>query len=487
MLLRLLFLVIASHLLITQCRAQSRAFQWTFGNNFILSELQECQNMSIVVESITNNASELGVPPYYLIAFEAGGIPTTSMIGSEPSQLRWQVGHRRESALMLSMVDSNGSAGGISPTLFNVTAGSDTSCIPPAPSNPPHIASNVTDSLTTCEPWGLTITNGTQPYSVVLAALDSPVTTNISMAQGFNVFTYIDRANPNGQILAAVVDANDRWGYATSIVNTVGSSNNDCVGLRSSASTSAQIAAQAAASAKAAAEAAERHRRDLIIGIVLGVGLPCIIMALGAWWWRRRRRSLPTGIWDDQDTMARSWVVPNQDPAEVPQRKEPYRYLKSNSAASSMTMAARGPSNIPVLSLPGADGYRHVRTSSTPHVSPPASPPSSPDPPSKRRRNRADPLSPNSTAPSAMPQLPPLLFSELRVPALDHRQPRVALERSYSTLNISGLAFDSDAEPDIIIQHRDGGVVQELPPPYLDRSGAGTSGSVNMNEDHRES
>ena len=31
-------------------------------------------------------------------------------------------------------------------------------------------------------------------------------------------------------------------------------------------------------------------------------------------------------------------------------------------------------------------------------------------------------------------------------------------------------SIDPDAEPDIIIQHRDGGVVQELPPPYLDRS-----------------
>jgi hypothetical protein len=28
--------------------------------------------------------------------------------------------------------------------------------------------------------------------------------------------------------------------------------------------------------------------------------------------------------------------------------------------------------------------------------------------------------------------------------------------------------IDPDAEPDIIIQHRDGGIVQELPPPYLD-------------------
>ena len=33
-----------------------------------------------------------------------------------------------------------------------------------------------------------------------------------------------------------------------------------------------------------------------------------------------------------------------------------------------------------------------------------------------------------------------------------------------------GPNVDSGIEPDIIIQHRDGGVVQELPPPYLDRS-----------------
>jgi hypothetical protein len=33
-----------------------------------------------------------------------------------------------------------------------------------------------------------------------------------------------------------------------------------------------------------------------------------------------------------------------------------------------------------------------------------------------------------------------------------------------------------ESEPDITIQHRDGGVVQELPPPYLDRSQSGSSG-----------
>lgn len=61
--------------------------------------------------------------------------------------------------------------------------------------------SNVTGTLTTCEPWGLTIVGGTKPYTVVLAALDSPITTNVTMAAPDDVFTYPNRADPGGQIM----------------------------------------------------------------------------------------------------------------------------------------------------------------------------------------------------------------------------------------------------------------------------------------------
>ena len=46
--------------------------------------------------------------------------------------------------------------------------------------------------------------------------------------------------------------------------------------------------------------------------------------------------------------------------------------------------------------------------------------------------------------------------------------------RGGSNLNAQPLVsapLDVDIQPDIIIQHRDGGIVQELPPPYADRSG----------------
>ena len=50
---------------------------------------------------------------------------------------------------------------------------------------------------------------------------------------------------------------------------------------------------------------------------------------------------------------------------------------------------------------------------------------------------------------------------------------RAGVERLAPLLNVP---LDPDTQPDIIIQHRDGGagVVHELPPPYADRAGAPT-------------
>jgi hypothetical protein len=123
--------------------------------------------------------------------------------------------------LMLSMVDSNGSAGGVAPNLYTVigqftseyfppglflcschpSAGDNSSCLPPAPTSDFQVTSNVTTTLTTCQPWGLTISGGTQPYSVTLAALDSPIITNVTLGPLDDSFTFIDRADPNTQLI----------------------------------------------------------------------------------------------------------------------------------------------------------------------------------------------------------------------------------------------------------------------------------------------
>ena len=81
---------------------------------------------------------------------------------------------------------------------------------------------NVTDTLTTCQPWRLSITGGVPPYNVTLAALDSPIVTNVTLLGTDDAFTYIDRADPGTQLIAGVSDLTGRWASGTPIVHTQG-------------------------------------------------------------------------------------------------------------------------------------------------------------------------------------------------------------------------------------------------------------------------
>lgn len=82
------------------------------------------------------------------------------------------------------------------------TAGQNSSCLPSTPSTKLAITANVTRNLETCERWGLTVTGGTgPPYNITLAALGSTLFTNVTIGLGSDVLTYIDRADPNGNIL----------------------------------------------------------------------------------------------------------------------------------------------------------------------------------------------------------------------------------------------------------------------------------------------
>ncbi|KAI0804495.1 hypothetical protein BC629DRAFT_1180952 [Irpex lacteus] len=253
-----------------QVNLNNRTFQWKFGGNFVASTFSECQTLPIIVEPLNSTTTDVGAAPYYLIAFEAGGIPSLSMIGSDPNNLTWENAHKRDSTLMLIVLDSNGNTGGVTPGLYNVTEGTETNCLPTLSDDmlPPTIASitqNITDRIETCEPWGLTVSGGTKPYQIVLSALESPIITNVTMGANDDVFTYIDRADPGEQLMASVVDATGRWGVSTGLITPYGSKNTDCVGLVSSSKTTAQIQQEAR---DRAAELA-RERRDhqhLVIG-----------------------------------------------------------------------------------------------------------------------------------------------------------------------------------------------------------------------------
>lgn len=94
------------------------------------------------------------------------------------------------------------------------TAGSNTTCLSSTTAAQlqaiPSITPNATGKIETCQPWGLTIAGGEQPYTVVLTALDSSSVTNTSVNS--NDYTYINEVSPSelfmGEYTYSVGDAN---------------------------------------------------------------------------------------------------------------------------------------------------------------------------------------------------------------------------------------------------------------------------------------
>ncbi|KDQ50209.1 hypothetical protein JAAARDRAFT_589999 [Jaapia argillacea MUCL 33604] len=209
---------------------QSNTFFWGFTPNDNPT-LQACQTYSLSIYAGQNNISGLSTPPYYLFAYEVGGITTVTPVGS--TSLEWQVTHPAGSQLVITMADAKGNSGGVDPVIRTVTPGSSTSCQIPAPDKSFVMTSNVT-ALTTCEPWGLSIAGGIPPYEVTVARINTPNVTNMTVPSGDNVVTYINRGEPNGQMIAAVHDSTGRWGIGTSLVNTAGTNDTTCPGQETS-------------------------------------------------------------------------------------------------------------------------------------------------------------------------------------------------------------------------------------------------------------
>jgi hypothetical protein len=82
-------------------------------------------------------------------------------------------------------------------------AGDKTSCVVDRSSSSFTFTHNITGDLSTCDPVGLAITGGVSPYTVSLIAANSPAVTNVTMPEGDNVYTYISRAAPGGQLVGA--------------------------------------------------------------------------------------------------------------------------------------------------------------------------------------------------------------------------------------------------------------------------------------------
>ncbi|KAJ7495217.1 hypothetical protein FB451DRAFT_363936 [Mycena latifolia] len=278
-------------------------FEWGFtGAQAVSTSLPSCRRFPIEADPLTAH----GIPPFYMIAFAVGGAPITSFIGTNESDLTWTVRHPVGTKLLLGVVDSQGNSGGIDTPMYTVTEGGNTQCIPTAAAEPAFtITANATDGLMTCQPWGLTIQGGTPPYNLTLAALNAPDVTNVTLGPNDSVFTYINRADPDTQMIAAVSDLNGRWATGSPLVRTQGSTDVNCTGLVSSSS-SALPNTEGTTSTPATRTSMSRARIGTIAGVAVGgFILACGVTALAIYLRRRLRRSrphiAPFHVWPSDD------------------------------------------------------------------------------------------------------------------------------------------------------------------------------------------
>lgn len=252
----------------------SLQFQWEFKDRDIFNPLPTCQSLAIRVRSYntTDNSTSRGTPPYYMLALALRGIPRLYDIGESEDDLSWTSDFPGGTELLLTVLDSNSSVGGISPITRTALHGPSSACIKEQESSDFTVTANVTDTLNTCDPWGITVSGGVPPYRFTFAAPYSTVLTNFtSEGDELDTLTYINRAYPDSQLLVAVSDVSGRYASGTPIVDTAGSQDPTCPDFNTRFGN-----AQEMAKPQEAAQAAADKRRKKRIAIAV----PCAIVGL---------------------------------------------------------------------------------------------------------------------------------------------------------------------------------------------------------------
>ncbi|KIY68274.1 hypothetical protein CYLTODRAFT_421778 [Cylindrobasidium torrendii FP15055 ss-10] len=431
------------------CEAQTaKIFQWAFSSSSVSSTLGSCQSLDIKVTNwpkYTGNSS--GVPPYYMRAFEKGGGMKTQMIGDDANSLHWTVTSPPGSQLILNVIDSNDSSGGVSPKPFTVETGSTENCVQDQAQDSFTIYSNSSSDagLPPCAPWGLRIKGGVSPFNISFAQVNSAYITNVTTNQDDDAYTYINRADGGKLLIASAVDSTGRVAYGNPYITTTGETDTDCGSLVSSSGNSTEL--DAAAAAERAAN--KSSNTGVIVGATVGTIVPVLILlGLGFWWWRRRRANQPAlDIDPDVHTLQ-----PSPYMAEGPSGSSTvahYPHLQS--------FVGKGVNPAHPEQSRDFDPYNMVAHPTTPHTSEGNRSSSvyqlSGYPPSSSAGSTNErPTTWNSNA----PLVPNRRAKSQEAAGLDPQRAR------------AGSAPRSPGE--IVYQHQDGGVVRELPPPYLDRS-----------------
>ncbi|KAJ7075992.1 hypothetical protein B0H15DRAFT_865053 [Mycena belliarum] len=468
-----LFTLLVLSCVIGPCNAQSsRIFQWQFGGVALSQNIPACRDFPITVKPFNPANNTRGVPPFYMMAFAVGGTVTNSLIGTDEANLKWTVNQPVGSRLLLTVVDSQGSSGGVPPSLFTVVDGQSTSCLP-GPSSEPNfvVTANVTDTLNTCQPWGLTIKGGTPPYNVTLAAVNSPVVTNVTMGPTDDAFTFIDRADPGTQLLAAVSDLNGNWATGIPIVTTKGSTNTECIGLVSSSGSAAKIKADA----QIAAAASKSSKKTAVIAGVVVTIVVLLLLAAGAVFFYMRRRKV-------QEITPRQFEAGSQPEIEDNggQILSINAFISPGSPTQPRSPKSPGGSSFPqpaspFQSVPGSSrrGPRSIASSGM-SVRNSERPAFTSFPAASIRRSAKEIEAGLATSNSMHSEFSHDTGSDISSrPLVERSQSAYVFAQGSSGYRGPARSASMGAtESEIIYQHQDAGMLRELPPPYADRGRA---------------
>ncbi|RDB22407.1 hypothetical protein Hypma_010516 [Hypsizygus marmoreus] len=429
-------------------QAQSTSFSWSFSQN-VGTNLPECSSLAVSVPA-TNTATA-----FYMIALAVDGVPTTSLIGTNKDNLAWVVDQPTGTGLMLYLVASNGDTGAIPSSLYTVTAGQSKSCLPSSSSNFKVVASPSAE-LSTCDKWNLTMSGGAPPYNVVLAALDSPHVTNITMPASDNLYSYINRASPNGSLLAAISDSNGRWAAGTPLVKTKGSTATDCGGLLSTSgiapisniTTTTMSGNTSPTNTTNPSNTSESNSKTpVIVGVCVSIGCVLLIGALAFWLYRHRRKT-------HMDLEPRSFKETTTSPVSI-------STSETGHAANGNGYTILAPTRTGKFSAPPASHASTTATSGlfTEGGGSSNEPTASGSTPTSVTRERGLPPkaaeAPNSSnSPASSPQVTAPAVHSMSQSKDSRWPPGMPEQGSSAALN------------EVIFQHRDAGVVRELPPPY---------------------
>ncbi|KAJ7712847.1 hypothetical protein B0H16DRAFT_1623429 [Mycena metata] len=346
--------------LLPRPRADIQTYNWGFTGSFTGSNLAACATVPLGVYSGSQQST--GVPPYYMMAFPVSGTPMTSLIGTDASALEWTVAFPVGTLLLLGVVDSLGTSGGIDTGVYTVIGGSTTQCIP-SDSRPAFtITSNLTSgsTLSTCDGWQLSILGGTPPYKVTLAPSNSADVVNVTLGPNDSVFNYLNQSPPGSQLLAAVSDSTGRWATDGPTVQTSGSNDMTCNGLSSSSGPTTSSSPVSSPSVSPTAHSGISHKTIAIIGGSVG-GLVLLLAFAAIFLCARRRRDRELE-WSGSAVAPARPVSYSTPAAQMPPLNSSFSAMTGDGSISGPAPETpKGEMYYPVASPGGWDGrYAHM-------------------------------------------------------------------------------------------------------------------------------